>query len=99
MIRLATLSTLVLASPVLAQPSLRGIGFLPNPNNTYSECYGISSDGSLAVGGSVVGGSGFNQLFAACANNSDFGIFPVYDNHAGGVSAHAMAAAYSGQVI
>jgi probable HAF family extracellular repeat protein len=97
--RLATLTIVALVSPALAQPSLRGIGFLPNPNNTYSECYGVSGDGALAVGGSVVGGSGFNQLFAACANVSDLGLFPVYDDHAGGVSIHGMAAAFSGQTI
>jgi probable HAF family extracellular repeat protein len=95
--RLPVLTLLLLASPALAQPSLRGLGFL-SPTHTYSEGQGISGDGSVAVGGAIVGGSGFNQLFAAFASGES-GIFSIYDNSPGGVSAHAMAASYSGQTV
>jgi probable HAF family extracellular repeat protein len=87
---------LLLASPALAQ-SLHGLGNL-NPTYSYSEGFGVSGNGSVAVGGSVVAGSGFNQLFAAFASG-DSGTFPIYDNTPNGVSGHALAASFSGDTI
>jgi uncharacterized membrane protein len=59
---------------------------------------GVSGNGSVAIGASIIGGSGFNQIFAAMAND-DSGTHAIYDGLASGFTVHALAASGDGEVI
>ncbi len=48
-----------------AAPTFTPIGDLPG-GGFYSQLHGVAGDGSLAIGDSVVGGGGFNQITAPC---------------------------------
>src|SRR5262245_45269506 len=84
----------LLAAPSLAQPTFRGLGFLA-PRN-YSEGWGISGDGNVPVGGSIVAGSGIVQIFDAFRSD-ETGITSVFGD--AGASSVAYAASFDGSEI
>jgi uncharacterized membrane protein len=63
------------AAVASAAPTVTPIGDLPG-GGFYSQLHAISTDGSLAVGDSIVGGSGFSQITAPCIY-SDAGLFSL----------------------
>jgi probable HAF family extracellular repeat protein len=86
-------------TPAAAQaPSFRGLGDLPG-GAAYSEAWGLSGNGAVAVGGSTVGGSGIVQILAGFAWTESGGLVPVVDELASGGSARAFAASADGSVI
>jgi uncharacterized membrane protein len=48
---------------IAQQASFTGVGDLPG-GNVLSECYAVSGDGRVIVGGSITGGGGFSQQFS-----------------------------------
>lgn len=56
---------MALGSVASAAPTFTPIGDLAG-GGFYSQLHGISANGSLAVGDSIVGGSGFNQITTPC---------------------------------
>jgi uncharacterized membrane protein len=57
----AALGLLIFALPALAQISFEGVGRLPGGGDPFSTCWGISSDGAVAVGETTSAASGFNS--------------------------------------
>jgi probable HAF family extracellular repeat protein len=84
------------AAAAVAQPTFRGLGDLPG-GGFYSESWGISADGRVPVGASIIGGSGFAPQLGAFAWSTNSGLFQVYTDSA--ASSHAFAASTDGSVI
>jgi len=63
--RIALLLVAAAAHGALAAPTFTPIGDLPG-GGFYSQLHGVSANGSLPVGDSVVGGGGFNQITSPC---------------------------------
>lgn len=96
MIRHAILAVAWSASLSTAQVFLP-LGDLPG-GNTLSECQAVSGDGLVAVGGSIVGGSGFSQVYAAF--RADEGVMStVFNSMDQGGSVVAYGASFDGEVI
>jgi probable HAF family extracellular repeat protein len=89
---------LLLPASCFAQASFQGVGFA-FPERPYSEAWGVSADGSTVVGGVIVGGSGFSQLFAAYAWSEETGLLTIFDLSAEGASVVAAGASADGSVV
>ncbi|MFM9996914.1 MAG: PEP-CTERM sorting domain-containing protein [Phycisphaerales bacterium] len=83
-------------APAMGQATFTGVGDLKG-GGEYSEVLGLSGDGQTVVGASIVGGSGFSQVFGAF-RWTGAGLEAVYQNPAG-ESVRAQAASFSGGVI
>jgi len=86
------------AVAAVGQPFFSGVGDLPG-GGFLSEANAISADGSTVVGGSIVGGSGFSQLYAAYRWTQDGGTEPIFDQSGGGASVRANAVSADGTII
>lgn len=79
------------ASTACAQVGFSGLGDLPG-GGFLSEVFALSPTGSLAAGGSVVAGSGFNQTYDAFVFDPDAGFTPSLLGPAGSARAFALSA-------
>jgi probable HAF family extracellular repeat protein len=93
---IASLVLLAAAANAPAQVAFFGVGDLPG-GGFLSECYAATADGRLVVGGSIVGGSGFNQIYDAFALDSETGMRQAFLAPAGSAKAYAVSA--DGSVI
>lgn len=79
------------ASNACAQISFRGLGDLSG-GGFLSEVFALNASGSLAAGGSVVAGSGFNQIYDAFVFDPDSGLTPALLGPTGSARAFALSA-------
>ena len=92
----------LMVAPVLAGAAMGQITFEPLGDlaggGEYSEVWGVSSDGSVTVGASVVGGGGLSPVLDGFWWTSDTGMLPVFGS-TNGPSVHAHGASEGGRVI
>src|SRR5262245_17814646 len=75
----AALTVAAGAASALAQPTLTGLGDLPG-GSFHSEAWGVSADGSVVVGASIINGNVlFGGTYAAFRWTASTGIVDIYD--------------------
>lgn len=94
---MSVLSVVVCAPGALAQVSFQPLGDLAG-GGEYSEAWGVSADGDVAVGASVVGGSGFALVMDGFIWLEELGLQPLLGT-TNGPSVRAQGVSADGSVI
>src|SRR5262245_9804019 len=90
---------LVIAPRVFAQATLQGLGDLPG-GQIFSEAWGVSADGSVVVGDSMISGHVlFGATYAAFLWHPSTGMINIYSLGGIGTTCRAYAASADGSVI